>query len=367
MTVDLWGWFHRYADAANQEGNPLKQRLVNLSHQGRLAIQSEDLDLAASLYEEGVNLARTLREPCWELFYQYYCAEVYIFHKSDYQTGLEWATKATAIAHKDAYLSCPVRGRVYYTLIYAYSAIDSLGYEDKIREMLAYMEQDVPMDIDTVQRIQYSRAQLAFDREAFDECERELNHYMNLIVTSSYRQGSAYNLARRLAFARGDLKLALDFVYRGYEWARRHHRPRSTAFQSLHEALYLTYLGEHDRAAAALQHGISYYERHDIPRLSNYYEQVCLYRELHGDTQTARKLREQQIAEMQSDYGFDYRFYTHLEYCRLLGRLGLELTQALQTTRTILQESVDPGKHAPRLARVEAGDYYEYEWQKPAP
>lgn len=367
MTVDLWGWFHRYADAAKQEGNLLKQRLVNLSHQGRNAIQSENVDLAAALYEEGVNLARTLREPCWELFYQYYCAEAYIFHKSDYQTGLAWATKAAAIAHKEAYLPCPVRGRVYYTLIYAYSAIDSLGYEDKIREMLDYMERDVAMDTDTVQRIQYSRAQLAFDREDYEACEHELTHYMNLIVTSSYRQGSGYNLARRLAFARGDLKLALEYVYRGYEWSRRHNRPRSIAFHNLYEALYRTYLGEHERAAMALRSGIAYYEQYDLPRLSNYYEQVSLYRELLGDADVALQLRQQQLADMQLDHGFDYRFYTHLAYCRLLGRMGRELTDALQTTQTILQESVDPSKHAPRLAQVEAGDYYEYEWQKSAP
>ncbi len=364
MQADLWGWFNRYAAQAHIEGNPLKQRLVVVYDQGWEALRAEESERALALFNEGAELARRLQEPCWELFFDYWAAETYIFYLTDYKNGLDRAVKTAARAHKDAYLPCPVRARVYYTLVYAYFLIDSLGYEDKIREMLAYMQREIPLDTDTLQRMQYIKAGLAFALEDYDTCEQEIQVYMDMSIGNDHRESGGYNMLRRIAYARGDIKLAFSFAFQFEQRSRYSRLQNSVSHSLLCQGAYAQMLGQPERAAQLIAQGKAHHERYGLKRMSTYFDHLCLYHELLEEHEESLRLRKEQLAEATEIDSIDYLSYVHLQYLRLRGRMGLELTEALQAARACTDKLLKPQQFLDKLKRIEDGDYRQYDWEK---
>jgi len=364
MHADLWGWFNRYTTQAFMEGNPLKQRLALVYDQGWEALRAEESERALALFQEGLDIARRLREPCWELFFEYWSAETYIFYLTDYKTGLDRAVKMAARAHKDAYLPCPVRARVYYTLLYTYFLMDALGYEDKIREMLDYMEREIPLDTDTQQRMQYIRAGMAFALEDYDACEREIQQYMDMCVGNTHRESGGYNMLRRIAYARGDVRLAFDYAYQFEHRSRRARLQNSVSHALICQGTYAQFLGQTERAAKLIEQGKAHHARYGLKRMSTYFDHLCQYHELLEEPEEALRLREEQLAEMREIDSVDYITYVHLQHCRLRGRMGLDLTDALQAAYEAAGKLLKPQQYLDKLKRVESGDYTQYEWEK---
>jgi len=367
MRTDLWGWFNRFAAQAFGSGNIQHQQLVRLYDKGWQALRAEKHELAFNTFEEGLELARKLSFPCFELFYDYWCSETLIFYKNDYRTGLDRAIKMGARAHKDQYLECPVRGRVYYTLMYVYYAMDALGYEDKIREMIAFMENEIPLDDDTYQRTLYTRSSLAYALEDYDQAEKIIQQYLGITIGNAHRQSGGHNMIRMIHHARGNLKEAFDHAFIGEKNARVSRLENSVALSMLWQANYAKYLGDDERAAVLHQRGKFHHDQFDLKPLPEYYNAVCEYLELTGDMQQALELRRKQIGEISEVGSVSYTAHSHLQYVRLCGRAGEDITEALATTRKAGEALLKPQKFNEKLEKVESGDYYQYDWQKDYP
>jgi len=364
MQTDLWTWFNNYAAQASAEGHPLKQRLVQIYFEAdtmqRFLGSTEQ---AIKLYEEGKQLATQLGEPCWELFYDHQISETLIFREHDYEKGWDHAVRVATRAYKDAYLTCPVRASVYHALIYVYGAIDSLGYEDKMQEMMDYMEREIPMDADIRSRLQYIRVLLAYDRRDFAACESECQVYMSMVEGDPTRQ--VYDLLMGLSYAKGELRQAIQYANHYEQWGMRYNLSAVLAHARLNKAVFQQYLGEPERAAQHIAQGKAFYEQSREERDASFYDTVCSYHELIGEDRYALQLREEQLAALPASVGLDQRFYPQLQYCRLRGRMGLELTEALKTAEAIANESVRPAIHLEKVNRIRNGDYYLFAWQKP--
>lgn len=103
MQADLWGWFNRYAAQANLEGNPLKQRLVQVYFEAQQMLRVlGSAEPAIKLYEEGVQMAQRMGEPCWELFYEHQISEALIHESGDYINGRDHAVRVAARAYQSA-------------------------------------------------------------------------------------------------------------------------------------------------------------------------------------------------------------------------------------------------------------------------
>lgn len=366
MHADLWGWFNRYVASAAISGNPLKLRMPQVYDQGWEALRAEEGQRALALFQEGLEIARKLQEPCWELFFEYWCAETHIFYLTDYVTGLDRAVKVAAKAHKTAYLPCPVRARVYYTLLYVYFLMDAVGYEDKIREMVDFMTKEIPLDADTEQRIQYIRAGLAFSLEQYDVCEQETQRYLNMTLFNAHRQSGGYNMLRRLAYARGQIKLAFDYAYEYERRARQARLQNSVAHALLSQAAYAQRLGQAERAQRLMEQGTAHHAQYGLQRMTSYYNHLCEYYELGGEMDTALALRDEQVANLHTIQSHDYVAYTWLQVVRLQARAGRDFTDALQSAYEAARNLLKPQSYLEKIQRIEAGDYYEYDWQKPA-
>lgn len=363
MRTDLWGWFNRYAAQAFLEGNQFKQRMVQVYDMGWESLRAERPDDALKNFAEGLRIAKTLHEPCWELFFEYWTAETLVFYKSDYHTGLEHSIKMGAKAHQEAYQNCPVRARVYYTLMYVYYAMDAVGYEEKVREIIDFMEREIPLDDDTYQRMQYTRAGLEYAKDDYDAAEREIQYYLSITVGNAHRQSGGYNMLRQIAYARGKIAQSFDYAYSSSMNARRARLQNSIANALLWQAVCAIRLGQNERAAELHQQGIAQYDRYQLKKLPGYYNAVCEYLELSGNIEGALRLRQEEIANINQLGSIDYTAYAHLQHCRLLGRLGHDVVDSLQTCYQAASNLLKPQFYLDKLKKIEAGHYYEYDWQ----
>lgn len=364
MQSDLWGWFNRYAAEAIIEGHPLKQKMPYLYDLGWEALRAEKPEEALGYFEEGLRTAQILNEACWDLYFDYWATETHIFYQNNYRLGLDRAIKVAARAHQERYQKCPVRARVYYTLMYVYSAMDPIGYEDKIREMVDFMEREIPLDDDTWQRIQYTRASLALSLEDYREAENLILYYLDITLGNMHRQAGGYSMLRQIYYAQGNLQRAFDFGYHAEQKARVSRLQSSVASALLWQAVCAIRLGQIERAASLHQAGMEQHQRYQLTPLPTYYNAVCEYLELSGKMEEALALRESEIRSIPDVGSVDYTAEAALQYARLLGRMGRDLGDALPKAYAAAEQLLKPQRFLEKLRKLEAGDFYEYPWQK---
>lgn len=364
MRTDLWAWFNRYAAQAYLEGHPLKQRMIRVYDMGWEALRAERSEDALRHFAEGLDIAQKLNDPCWELFFDYWSTETIIFYQSNYHAGLDRAIKMGARAHQERYLACPIRARAYYTLMYVYYAMDAIGYEDKVREIIAFMENEIPLDDDTQHRMQYTRSGLAFSLEDYVLCEQEIQYYLSMTIGNPHRQSGGYNMLHRIAYARGNVHDAFNYAYKCEQDATQARLQNSVANALLLQAVCAIRLGQTERAAALHQQGLAHYQHYNLKQLPSYYNAVCEYLELAGNPEEALTLREEEISNINKLGSVAYTAYAHLQYCRELGRSGKDIVDALQASYQAVEKLLKPQMLLDKLKKVEAGNYYRYEWQE---
>ncbi|MCA9915764.1 MAG: hypothetical protein KC496_20555, partial [Anaerolineae bacterium] len=215
-----------------------------------------------------------------------------------------------------------------------------------------------------LQRIQYIKAGLAFALEDYDTCEQETQVYMDMCIGNYHRESGGYNMMRRIAYARGDIKLAFSYAYQFEQRSRYSRLQNSVSHSLLCQGTYAQMLGQTDRAAQLIAQGKAHHERYGLKRMSTYFDNLCHYHELLEEHEEALRLREEQLAEVSEIDSADYLSYVHLQYCRLRGRMGLDLTDALQVAYASAEKLLKPQKYLEKLKRIEAGDYRQYDWEK---
>jgi hypothetical protein len=117
------------------------------------------------LYEQGRQLAKTLKEPCWELLFESLVAETHVYYRADKKIGLDTMIRVATRSYQPAYQYCLMRSRVLCNLAALYFQLDFFGYEAKIREMLDVIQSDIPLDEDTYLRMRQLEADFDFEHE----------------------------------------------------------------------------------------------------------------------------------------------------------------------------------------------------------
>jgi hypothetical protein len=123
-------------------------------------------------------------------------------------------------------------------------------------------------------------------------------------------------------------------------------------------------MGNPQHAIQAYLRGQDMYKRYELPRWIEPYDAICDYLEHSGNAQSALKVRAEQV-EMYKTYGSNwYESHANLEYCRLLGRMGQPLTDALNHAKSVARKMVNPAHHNIAIQRIENGDYQQFAWDK---
>jgi hypothetical protein len=363
MFVDIWRWCREYDNQALREGNHQKQQLMQLLIQAERYKDRTQHDEALSFYDEGRQLAKSLNEPCWELLFESLIAETHVYYRADKKKGLDTMIRVATRSYQPAYQYCLMRSRVLCNLAALYFQLDFFGYEDKIREMLDVIQSDIPLDEDTYLRMRQLEADFHFEHERFDAAKEQTLVTMAQSHGNAFRMRTAYHVLHRIAFAQGEIDLALTYARETERYAIQCVTPRRTAEAILWEASYERRL-QLPTAWQTLSRAMNFYKDYELPLVGNYYSALCDYYEQDNKPDKAMELRQEQMKTAPDFGSFSYIVETHIDLCRLMGRIGLPLDDALQQASAAATDCLKPDVYVERLKRIENGDYFEYDWQR---
>jgi hypothetical protein len=363
MFVDIWNWCREYDIQAYREGNQLKQQLMKHLNQAERFKDRTHFTEAIATYNEGMRLAKKLNEPCWELLFESLIAETHVYYRADKNTGLDGMIRAAARSYQPTYQYCLMRARVLCNLAALYFQRDFFGYEDKIREMLDVIQSDIPLDEDSYLRMRQLEADFDFEHERYAACKEKTLATLAESHHNVFRLRTAYHSLHQLAFAEGDMSLALNYARETEKYALQCVTPRRTAEAILWEAMFERRL-QMTTAWQTLNRGLAYYQSYELPLAGNYYTAVCDYYEQDNQPEKALQLRREQLQAAPDLGSVSYIVETHIDLCRLLGRMGQPLDTALQQARESTKNCLKPDIYLERLKRIENGDYTQFDWQR---
>lgn len=359
IIIDLWKWFYDFRATARWKNDSERLRLFQHFDTG-VWHRHRDPDQALAAFEKGVELSRRLKEPYWEVFFQYWCCEIFVHSAKDLERGLERCIQTFILAHKPGYLNCPVLGRVYRILTDVYYIIDAEGSADKMREMVDYMLKNVPIDNDTYLLLQRRRAGLHYTFEEWDDAEREALHYLNLSNGQPFRESDAYHFLWNVATRKKEHDRAYAYAVQLEKTAENNTSVTlEYGFSLLAQALYQLTQDNKEEAERFYNRAMAVYDDHKAIRSLDFYDVACAYHEKLGDAEKALSLRNQQLKELIDTASHSFEIHCRLKRCRLLGRMGKtsELKAALADAYEATKKLRKPEFYVRRFQRVENGEY----------
>lgn len=353
--VDMWGWFNRFYREALAAGDEGRQQLAQLYYQ---AVEFMELEppRALSFLEQGAVLAKRLSEPCWTLFYDYWRCELYMFYIENYKVALDIVVKTAAEAHKPVYEHCPVRARVFRILIDAYLTLDPIGYAEQIRQTIAHMKNEIPMDDDTRLLLMGRQSSLAFVFDQLDEAIAIAERYLAASEHESYRYANAAAMLARFSYLRGDLETTQKYVELAEPHARRSDMKSLLATLTAWRALLALKQGNTVLAGRYYVLTVAQMSKLGAKPGAGYYDSLCDYLEANGELEKARALRDQELAEQVSAGSVFAECDCRLKRCRLLARNDLPLAEEIKAAREAAKGFIDPTRYLDKLDRLERGD-----------
>jgi hypothetical protein len=365
MYVSLWHWFNEYEDRAYLEQNADKQSLPQTAYKAWGYLRNVQPDLALVTFERGLKIAQKLNEPMWELFFGLWCCEILVYHKDDMKAAQDYTIRVVTRAHQPRYEPFPViRSQVFFVLSNLYFMIDPFGYAAEIRDLLDFTEEAVPMAQDTHLRILSIRSALEFEHQEYDKSRQSTLAYLSLAQGNLRRMAGAHERLAAIAYAEGDIPSALAHAEQHEQLSQREDDKDDVALSQLWQAVFLQHEGMETQARLKHTQGARDFVRMGYVKRAAYYDAVCAYLELTDKADEALQFRQTQLAEKQ--HSIVHIAKAHLQICRLLGRMGQPLTDALAEARKIIPDMRKPDWYKAELKAIEANEYHEYKWQKPA-
>jgi tetratricopeptide (TPR) repeat protein len=354
--VNLWRWYDDSVRAAYQSSDPQRTQFAHF-HERMWEIKEKDPKQAFQLCERGVRLAQQLNEPCWELFHAYWASEMQIYYVGDIDGGLDYAIRNVAKAHQETYVECPIRARVYITLIGVYTRLDPTGYADEIHEMVRFIEQEIPMDRDTHQRLQYYRAWMHVEFEQYEPAIDELMKYMDMCPYSAFRQQSGYGLMTYIEIDQQRYQAALTHAEQYEASARRAEFETGTVMGLLWRAALERKLGNESDAARILRQGLARAAGLELEKNAGYYNALASYYEAGGEFEKAIEQRNQLMAQFEGTGRISLMAEAQLQQCRVLKRMNKLTNTEIEKAKGFASQLKKPTLYLNNLEKVRRGEH----------
>lgn len=352
--VDLWRWYDDAIRNAYATQDFQRTQFARF-HERMWEIKEKEPKKAFDLCQQGVRLAQRLHEPCWELFHAYWASEMQIYYVGDIDGGLDYATRNVALAHKDAYIECPIRARVYITLIGVYTRIDPVGYATEIMDMVDFIEREIPMDRDTHQRLQYYRAWMHVEFERYEPALDEIMKYMDMCPYSAFRQQSGYGLLTYIEIDRFRYTDALPYAEQYEATARRASFETGVVMGLLWRAALERKLGNETAAQGLLRQGLARAAGVELENNAGYYNAISSYYEAGGEFDKAIEMRDKLIRQFENTGRVTLITEALLQRCRLLQRQGKLTDAEVQRAKAAAARLKKPTLYLENLDKVVQG------------
>lgn len=350
--MSVWDWYRRYVWEAMRSGDSQRLLMIEL-------YQRAETDLAAderlNLMLQSRQIAESLGERCWMLWIDHWRIEVLQWVKRDYKTALDIAVRATMEVRKDTAKACQIADRLYIGLVENYLAIDPIGYENAIRETLAYVENEMTIDYESRCMMEFRRSCLEIE---LDELKAAEDAAWRCIDACESAFGAGYYQAVALAclcvvmFRRNEIKKIREYAIWGESQSRRPQEQVYMAEFIAWQALSARKLGDDEVAKQLYRRAMSYAREKELKPDPMFYEAMCDYHLLAGDTDHAMTLRDQQLSESVVS-GSPYReCMCRLERVKLLKLMGQPLEDEIEAAKEAAKELAKPALFLARLKAI---------------
>jgi hypothetical protein len=350
-------WFSDYEARVRRAGDQERLRMVRFHHQA-YSFRETDPDHVLDLIAQGQALARQLDEPWWVLFYSQYRVHALLHFRQDFREVLEPAVRNALEVRKSSYANFPRRLLIHDDLVSAYTGIDPVGYADRIREALAYLDAEVPPEGDDRYMLLGGIRQFAMELGNDAEAEQAIQHSLAVAGDDDDQERAehfsvfAFAALAEVAWKRKDWSLLTEAAAAGLDLVRRvGHQVEHSGFL-MWQAVIARHRGEKDRALGRYLQAVSRIERVRMPPDGSFFEARCGYHELAGEMADALAVRDGELARIGNRGRLAYECRVGLARCGLLARLG-RLTEAdLDAARAAAGKLRQPEKALAELDRL---------------
>lgn len=355
MADGLWAWFHRCKWDAILDQDIDRLHLVDL-HNRFWENAETNPAYSLALLEEGIQLAKALDAPCWELFHRYWRVELFLFYTGQMTKALESAVELVLMAQKPAYQGCAVVGDAHRILIDAYVWIDPEGYADRIQQTIDHMEAHMPLDTETRLVLLARRVQLA---EALNQKDKAIAFAHRYLADSEhyfFQQTHALQYLCRLLYPDGDPDLLLSYAHQAEQKSLHYQYHLEKAIALAWQALLYRQQGEELRATLCYRRATATIESLQVMPVMDYYDVLCNYHLMADEPEKALALRDDQLLRLRQRGAYYDECRARVAYCKLLAQTGKPLTDALAAARESAHRLKKPDRWLTELDHITGTD-----------
>ncbi|MEP7289402.1 MAG: hypothetical protein ABI947_26940 [Chloroflexota bacterium] len=356
MAENLQEWYNGFRKAAKASGDTARLGLIELYDQATRSFES-DPDLALHVLAQGRALAEQLNEPCWTLYYDFWRTSVYLFQKKEFKVALDNAVRTVVEARKPQYEHCPIRTRVHSILIDVYARLDPIGYAPQIRDTIAYMQAEMPLDEEMTSLLQSRLVYLDFVFDRLDSAMDGALRYLSLANNNVQWLSNAYQQLCEVCYRRYDHENALKYAQAGEICARgTSGKQRALVSFLAWQTLFARLAGNETEARRLLNVTMQQAVQVGAKLYDSYYDALCEYYEYGGQYENSMRLRDAQLEDtVQSGSVYDECKW-HIRRLRLLKKMGQPLDSELTASRESATKLMDSSLFLGKLDRVLQGD-----------
>jgi hypothetical protein len=351
-------WMGRFEAEAIRQGDEQRlslARAVYLSDALRESCPRDALDVI----EEARQLARQLREPWWELFYDDRRAGLLMKYLGHAREGLEQAVRNAVRLTDPRFAHFPWRFRVLDHLVVGYLHTDPAGYAEEIRAALDHLEEERPEVGPARYLVLARRRWLAGELGMFEEASRLARAGLALAAADpdplpgQSHAVFCYSHLCHSAWRLGESNLA-ELAVEGERLAQTTgHRLEQSEFQ-VWQALVARQAGDESKAQQKCQMARARVARLGMIPDHIYYDALCAFHLCADEVEAALGVRDAELATLSGWGRLAAETRCQLDRCRLLARLQRLRCVDLEATRAVLQKLRRPEPALAQLANLEA-------------
>lgn len=205
MATSVWDWFNQ----GYYHSNPEARKLPLLFHEAWDRNETDPQECNSRLLTARA-LADTLNEPWWVLFFDYWRCILLWARLDDLHTAQRLGIQMTVDAKKPLYERHPLVPRIYNQLVSIFTYVDPVGYQDRIVNLISYLENNIDIDEDIEYLLLANRANLYFALDKLDTAHEWALKSLNRINHRAYYASSAYSKLALYSYIRHDYKMVAE-------------------------------------------------------------------------------------------------------------------------------------------------------------
>ena len=352
MATNIWDWFNQGYYHSNLEA----RNLPRLFHEAWDRNETDPQECNSRLLTAR-KLAETLDEPWWVLFFDYWRCILLWARLDDLHTAQRLGIQMTVDAKKPLYERHPLVPRIYNQLVSIFTYVDPIGYQNRIIELMSYLENDIEIDEDIEYLLLANRANLYFALDDVETARLWALKSLNRINHRAYYAASAYSKLALYSYIQKDHEMLARYIDEGEESAREVGRKLIICEMLAWRAL-LAHM-ENDMPAAQRYYALAISNRQRIGTTPTftYHDIMCDYLEREGMSDKARELRNQQLETLKPSGLVHELCDCHLMRCRLLGRMGILEEKDIADAKLVASELLKPERYLEKISQIEAQNY----------